>query len=342
MGARISSSLSSAISSTLATPTSAHISSLQPDEDFINRSLLVSLHAGYDIPYSSDSDRPVAASCGSSSNSSSGSPSVPFHLSKYSSYFHLTRPESASDKANHSDSNKTAQDNMYNMHSSSASSLFNNSTNTSMHFSEFSGEFDSKKHSQFSGAKSNCPNNLNLSREQFTNFPNTNRPRHQNSQSLLNSTAPPFREPGTFFPPNSDSYSNPLMSPSSHDPRVNFDLSRASGLGPGHKNFQDTFTGSAGVMPSHQGAGKQGFSQPPQGHSAFTQSAPFINGMHSQTPYGPHIPTNVTQPTTAPAGNPSTSANYAFSKDNANNQEEISTIFVVGFPEDMQVSKAIS
>ena len=132
------------------------------------------------------------------------------------------------------------------------------------------------------------------------------------------------------------------MSPSSHDPRVNFDLSRASGLGPGHKNFQDTFTGSVGVMPSHQGAGKQGFSQPPQGHSAFTQSAPFINGMHSQTPYGPHIPINVTQPTIASAGNPSTSANYASSKDNANNQEEISTIFVVGFPEDMQVSKAMT
>lgn len=131
------------------------------------------------------------------------------------------------------------------------------------------------------------------------------------------------------------------MPPSSHDPRVNFDLSRAPGLGPGHKNFQDAFTGSAGVMPSHQGVGKPGFSQPPQGHPAFPQSAPFMNGMHSQTPYGPHIPSNVTQSTSAPGGNPSTSANYASAKDNANNQEEISTIFVVGFPEDMQVSKAL-
>lgn len=298
---------------------------------------MVSLQAGYDIPYSSDSDRPVAASCGSSSNSSSGSPSVPFYLSKRSSHFHLTRPESASDKSNNPDPHKSAQDNMYNMHSSSASSLFNNSTNTtSVHFSEFSGELDPQKHSQSSVGKFNGLNNLNLSREQFTNFPNTNRPRHQNSQSLLNSTAPPFREPGTFFPPNNDSYSNPLTSPS-HDPRVSFDFGRAPGLGSGPKNFQDAFTGSVGGMPLHQGAGKPGFSQPPQGHSIFAHSAPFVNGMHSQTPYGPHIPTNVTQPTSAPAGNLSNSANYTSAKDSVNNQEEISTIFVVGFPEDMQV-----
>ncbi|KAJ3558762.1 hypothetical protein NP233_g11439 [Leucocoprinus birnbaumii] len=217
-----------------------------------------------------------------------------------------------------------------------APGLFNNSTNTSMHLpSDFSGE-----HSQ--SGKLNGLANSNLSREQFTNFPNTNRPRHQNSQSLLNSTAPPFREPGTYFPSSSnDIYSNPLMSPTSapmqsHDPRMGYEFSRAQGLGTGHKNFPDPFTSPVGVMPSHQGTGKPSFTQPPQGHSNFGPGTPFMNGMHSQTPYGPHIPASVSQSTSASAGNPPTSANYTSAKDSSNNQEEISTIFVVGFPEDMQ------
>lgn len=232
---------------------------------------------------------------------------------------------------------------MYNMHSASVPGLFNNNPNTNMHLpSDFSGEFDPQKHSQLPVGKLNGLNNSNMSREQFNNFPNTNRPRHQNSQSLLNSTAPPFREPGTYFPSSSnDIYSNPLMSPTSgpmqsHDPRMGFDFSRTQGLGAGHKNYQDPFASPVGVMPSHQTPGKPGFSQPPQGHSTFTPGAPFMNGMHSQTPYGPHIPSSVSQSTSASGGNPPNSANYTSTKESSNNQEEISTIFVVGFPEDMQ------
>jgi hypothetical protein len=236
----------------------------------------------------------------------------------------------------------STQDNLYNIHSTSVPGLFNNSTNTNMHHpSDFSTEFDSQNHSQSSAGK---PNGPNLSREQFTNFPNTNRPRHQNSQSLLNSAAPPFRDAASFFPSSSnDIYPNSLMSPTSghvqsHDPRMSFEFSRVQGLGGGHKNFQDPFTNSVGVMPSHQGAGKPAFSQPPQAHSTFTPGAHFMNGMHSQTPYGPHVPANITQPNSSASGTNSNSTNYGTSKDNSNNQEEISTIFVVGFPEDMQVS----
>lgn len=329
---------------TLATSTSAQISSLELGEDLINKSLLDSLNAqtDFDVPQSSDSDRPLAASYESSSNSSSGSPSVPFHLTQQSSHPHLTRPESPSDKSllHH----MPTQDNLYNMHTAPVPGLFNNSTNTNMHLpSEFSGEFDPQKHSQVSAGKLNGLNNTNYSREQFNNFPNTNRPRHQ-SQSLLNSTAPPFREPGTYFPStHTDIYSSGLMSPTSahiqpHDPRTGFDISRTQGLGGGHKNFQDhPFTNSVGMIPSHQGSSKPGFSQPQSTHASYPPGAPFMNGMYSQTPYGPHVPTNIPQSASNAAGNNPNSANYGANKDNNNNQEEISTIFVVGFPEDMQV-----
>lgn len=73
-------------------------------------------------------------------------------------------------------------------------------------------------------------------------------------------------------------------------------------------------------------------------HNASAAQVPYLNGVHvqSQTPYGPHLQSN---------GNPvgSSRAMAAGSQSSAleppgNQQEEISTIFVVGFPDDMQVS----
>lgn len=221
------------------------------------------------------------------------------------------------------------------MHSAPVPVLFNNSTNTNIHLPSDYPEFDSQKSN--AGKLNGLGNNNSYSREQFNNFPNTNRPRHQGGQSLLTSVAPPFREPGTFFPStNSDIFTNTMMSPTSapmqpHDPRMGYEFGRQ---GVGHKNFSDPYNGSVGVLPSHQGAGKQGFSQPQQGHNY----PPFLNGMHSQTPYGPHVPANMGQPAPNQPTNNSTTTAYVSNKETSNNQEEISTIFVVGFPEDMQVS----
>jgi hypothetical protein len=78
------------------------------------------------------------------------------------------------------------------------------------------------------------------------------------------------------------------------------------------------------------------------------QSQTYLNGLHlqSQTPYGPHLqtgpgsasagPSSASGPASANAAamNHMTGANNIASQNNA--QEEISTIFVVGFPEDMQ------
>jgi hypothetical protein len=127
-------------------------------------------------------------------------------------------------------------------------------------------------------------------------------------------------------------------------------------------------TGSSALLQSHQvgsimkpGGSNQPLS-PPGLHSQSAQhqqaldgyqhhqSQTYLNGLHiqSQTPYGPHLQTNgpgsaSTGPTNAPgsasasvaAMNHLTGANNGASQNNA--QEEISTIFVVGFPEDMQV-----
>jgi hypothetical protein len=82
------------------------------------------------------------------------------------------------------------------------------------------------------------------------------------------------------------------------------------------------------------------------------QSQTYLNGLHlqSQTPYGPHLQTGPGSvgagQNNAPGAVPSnmsalngighlTGANNSASQNNV--QEEISTIFVVGFPEDMQV-----
>ncbi|KAI0307227.1 hypothetical protein B0F90DRAFT_540106 [Multifurca ochricompacta] len=65
-----------------------------------------------------------------------------------------------------------------------------------------------------------------------------------------------------------------------------------------------------------------------------TTQTSFLNGLHpqqmqSQTPYGPHLPTSVSAPAVSQVNNASNATQPS-------SQEEISTIFVVGFPEDMQ------
>ncbi|XP_006456740.1 hypothetical protein AGABI2DRAFT_188573 [Agaricus bisporus var. bisporus H97] len=230
-----------------------------------------------------------------------------------------------------------SQDNPYHMHVAPMPGMFNNSTNTNLHLpSEISGEYDSQKHPHVTTGKLNGIHNPNYSREQFNNFPNTNRPRQ--SQTLFNSTTPSFREPGSYFPSNhNDIYSSGLMSPTSthmqpHGPGNAYDVGRTQGLGGGHRNFSDhPFNNSVGMMPSHQAPSKPSFS-----HPTFSPGAPYINTMHSQTPYGPHVPTNISQPTSNPTTSNTNPSSYGSNKDSSSSQEEISTIFVVGFPEDMQ------
>lgn len=89
-------------------------------------------------------------------------------------------------------------------------------------------------------------------------------------------------------------------------------------------------SGSA-ILQSHQ-ANKLAQAQQQQQQLAFQNQAPFMNGMlqsqaHSQTPFGPHLSAN------------GVSVSGMGGVSVTTTQEEISTIFVVGFPEDMQVRR---
>lgn len=113
----------------------------------------------------------------------------------------------------------------------------------------------------------------------------------------------------------------------------------------------DMFTGSTGpsLLPSHKstghlsGPGSQQLqaqslqTQPPQSNFHPTSQAQYMNGLHqqqlmqSQTAFGPHLPSSTSAPITTQGGTSHTNGSTQ-----APSQEEISTIFVVGFPEDMQ------
>lgn len=124
----------------------------------------------------------------------------------------------------------------------------------------------------------------------------------------------------------------------------------------------DPYAPSSALLQSHQVGGmKVNHNQPlgPPGlHSQQSQhqqslevyQQPYLNGLHlqSQTPYGPHLQTpgpGNAVPSSIPGsvpvnGSAMTHINGATgSASQSTAQEEISTIFVVGFPEDMQVCR---
>jgi len=121
----------------------------------------------------------------------------------------------------------------------------------------------------------------------------------------------------------------------------------ANGLGA--KNFIDMYSPPANILPLHQMNGNKSHHQQQQQPQHNAYSAPYSSGPHlsSQTPYGPHVPaapapssTNGTSTSTTPGGPPGLAPPATTSTANPSsssaNTEEISTIFVVGFPEDMQ------
>ncbi|KAJ7693812.1 hypothetical protein B0H17DRAFT_1199506 [Mycena rosella] len=135
-------------------------------------------------------------------------------------------------------------------------------------------------------------------RASFTAFPNATRRQ-------------PYREPPSatapqFYPAAAEAFAPQLTSPvlQPYDPRASFDFKAASYPPP----------------PADY--------PPPQQTKLNGYAAPYVNGMHSQTPYGPHVPA-MGPINGAGAGLPPPAMLGSM-------QEDISTIFVVGFPEDMQ------
>ncbi|KAJ7639377.1 hypothetical protein FB45DRAFT_1024106 [Roridomyces roridus] len=144
--------------------------------------------------------------------------------------------------------------------------------------------------------------------------------------SFANATRPPqrptYREPPSatanqFYPSGQDSYTltSPVLQP--FDPRASFDFKPSNSIYP------------LDYPPPQQPQSQQP-QQPQQKLNGY--AAPYINGsgvMHSQTPYGPHVPANLPM-------NGGSLPPPAMMGPMGSMQEDISTIFVVGFPEDMQ------
>jgi hypothetical protein len=121
-----------------------------------------------------------------------------------------------------------------------------------------------------------------------------------------------------------------------HSSQPHFDIFGGihSGLSDEHRIKQSFLNGDGAINDSGSGSALHSssmlspLSQPlPQQYP----QAPYLNGlahMQSQTPYGPHLPS---ASTTVPMHSVSGTVT------NPTQVEEISTIFVVGFPDDMQV-----
>lgn len=292
-----------------------HISHFQPDEDFINKSLLASLDAQADAEPTSNADDPeqtIQTSYSSTSNSSSsGSPSVNFPMSHQT---HLPRPESPSDAHKQQMQVLRPQEGFYNH----PSGLYTGSE-TFHRQQEYSDEFDA------------FPNNY---RNAFTSYPNTTRSRQQVNVNT------PYRDPVQYFSPQSaemygSSTSQPLLQ-SAFDTRPPYDYTNGHTGGP-HRSYPgDQFNVASSILHN------QGKQTQQQTLSNYSSSIPPSNGVQlsSQTPFGPHVPANMQLGNASIVANGIGAPNVSGHGAGVNNSavgEEISTIFVVGFPEDMQV-----
>ncbi len=230
---------------------------------------------------------------------------------------HSTRPESPSDsqtvKQIHRDSFYVTQGH---------GGLYTSTDGFHRH-SEFQDEYDSFANNSY--------------RNSFTSYPNTTRSRQQ---ATLN---PSYRDQPQFYPSSVDMYpDHPGQSHvSAYDSHNPFDFANGHSASV-HKSYQvDQFsqTSTASLFHNH---GKQ---LQQQSLSNYQSAVPQANGIQfsSQTPYGPHLPTNTTLGLNT--ANSNTGGIPPMLSGPANGTpaagEEISTIFVVGFPEDMQVCEHI-
>lgn len=341
-------------------PLSLHVRFLMPsatpahlnDEDFINKSLLASLDAQADaepVPTDDDihDDDPNITRYALSRH-----PAPDDQQDQYAAFHHLHGAEG-----------------LYSVHQGLYSSQAQH-----MH-QEYSAEYMHHPHHPPGAQQTHAPAaKLNgfagapNYRNSFTSYPNTTRTRHQVNQSVLAASSS-YREQGATFYPSQDTFPGQITSPvmqqygsydyqqQSHQQQLHPHQQQphqqqqsqpvANGL---HKSpyLIDPYAAS-----SKSSAQQQQQQQPAPGQG---QSYAFSSGigvqLSSQTPYGPHVPAGVAigVPPSSNANNvnsnagipPGLSTSVSIGMANGNgptttaNGEEISTIFVVGFPEDMQ------
>ena len=194
---------------------------------------------------------------------------------------------------------------------------------------------------------------LDSLRPNINSYFNAVRPRHQPNRPGLPPTQ--YRDT-TFYPTSpSDVFPAAITSPvqthmASFDSRHNFNFGGQANVNGG--GLKPAFSDAYGLTPmiqSHQLNGNK--SQSSQQTQQEPYSLPYPNGpqLSSQTPYGPHIHApastsgiNGTTPVISSIHQPGLTGAHNTAAANVSaaqtSTEEISTIFVVGFPEDMQVS----
>lgn len=293
------------------------------DEDYINKSLLASLDDDADNEPIHDSVT-LATSYGSASNSSSSDSPANYPLNAHNHQKCIQQQRSDSPhNSHHADPNS-----LYNL-----SSFYQNSSSIHSH-AEFNSDYDPLKFHQ-------PPNKLiptNSTKHSFNSYPNTTRSRHQ--ANISNAPTASYRDPQPFYgAPPSEVFPLQMTSPAHNhlqpfDPRASYDYNSGHPVnGTTHKTY---ITDQYNPPPT---AHSKPPSQQQTPYPATQQQ--YTNGIHlsSQTPYGPHVPTGVAGSTSSNSGAPPglVSSNIANGSNATINGEEISTIFVVGFPEDMQV-----
>ncbi|KIL70394.1 hypothetical protein M378DRAFT_620558 [Amanita muscaria Koide BX008] len=164
---------------------------------------------------------------------------------------------------------------------------------------------------------------------------NTIRQRHQPNSSL----APQYRE--NYYQNQSDMFN--VTPPLQMSASSAYDYTPQTGHN--FKQYSDSFVHSSQTLQApHPLASINGNSNVTAANKGFNPHTHFSGGVQlaSQTPFGPHIPVNVPPHMTNGLNNASSgnvaqsSAAPSTSSSIATGQEEISTIFVVGFPDDMQ------
>jgi len=133
--------------------------------------------------------------------------------------------------------------------------------------------------------------------------------------------------------------SQPLLQPG-YDSRPPYDYTNGHSGGP-HKSYPGEQFNVAPSLLHAQGK------QPQPSLSNYSSSVPSNNSVQlsSQTPFGPHVPAGLSLGNTSIVVNGNVAPNvtgHGVGVNNSTGGEEISTIFVVGFPEDMQVCFFIS
>ncbi|KAK1232105.1 hypothetical protein PQX77_004763 [Marasmius sp. AFHP31] len=318
------------------------------DEDFINKSLLEQLNASADTePISSDSDAPTSGSYRSTTlESPDSSPPLTYHHMEMISQPHLLH-RSGSPPANAPHTllhHIQPQDSSY-PHRPLQNGLY--SLNGSQHAGNMTGEF-SERMGEGQKAKMNGLN-TSVQRQTFTAIPNATRSsRHTAASASTNQTlyrdtsnnAGPqaYFTPNEIYPPHLTSPTQPQLQP--FDTRSTFDFA-GSNPGPNGGNHpKTTYPVDPYISNNPSSSFAMGPGKPLQGQPPINQ--PQLNGFRnntypnpvqisSQTPYGPHIATGIGASNGGSTGN-----GGAVSGPNGVTQEEISTIFVVGFPDDMQ------